>query len=64
MGPRFDLFQIKEGLALRVCAIDRLDEVNARLHELMSEQYGEFFLLDTVTGNRIALAAQQIEQRH
>ena len=61
---KFDLFQVKEGFPIWVCAIDRLEELNLKLHVLMSERQGEFFLLDTVTGDRIAVKAQQIELRH
>jgi len=61
---RFDLFQVKEGFPIWVCAIDRLEELNLKLHVLMSERQGEYFLLDTVTGHRIAVTAQQIEMRH
>lgn len=61
---KFDLFQVKEGSPVWVCAIERLEELNPLLHALMSERQGEFFLLDTVTGDRIAVKAQQIELRH
>jgi hypothetical protein len=63
-SSRFDLFQVKEGSPMWVCAIDCLEELNPRLHALMSEREGEFFLLDTATGDRIAVKAQQIELRH
>jgi|HubBroStandDraft_6_1064221.scaffolds.fasta_scaffold2732086_1 hypothetical protein len=61
---RFDLFEVKEGSPIWVCAIDRLEELNLKLHTLMSERQGEYFLLDSVTGHRIAVKAQQIEMRH
>ena len=61
---RFDLFEVKEGSPVWVCAIDRFEELNLKLHVLMSERQGEFFLLDTITGDRIAVKAQQIEMRH
>jgi hypothetical protein len=63
-SSRFDLFQVKEGYPIWVCAIGCLEELNPRLHALMSERDGEFFLLDTVTGDRIMVRAQQIEVRH
>jgi hypothetical protein len=40
-----------------------LEELNPRLHAVMSERDGEFFLLDAATGHRITVKAQQIELR-